>query len=407
MEGESGVPMLDGLRVIDCGSWVAAPAAATVMGDFGAGVIKVEPPKGDPYRDGVRYVPGFPRCDENYAWQLTSRNKRSILLDLKCPDGQAVMRRLVSRADVLLTNYPPKVLEKLRLRWEDFQDLNPRLIYGQLSGYGESGPQANFPGFDRSGWWARSGLMDRMRVRDQPPAGGIVGWGDHGSAMTLFGAVMAALYRRERSGHGGKVSTSLLANGLWANALPLQARLSGSTVPLETPHSEVDNVLTIPYETRDRHWFYPWLFDEETGWRRFVLALGLTGTAADPRFASRPGRIEHAPDLIAAIEGRVRSCDWAQWRQTLAEAGIDLVSAATLDEVLEDPQVRHNGLLVPLETGSGRARRTVDSPLKIAGCVKRPAGPAPDAGQHTEAILRELDYGLEEIDALRRIGAVR
>ena len=111
---------------------------------------------------------------------------------------------------------------------------------------------------DRTGWWARSGMMDRMRYRDHPPAGGILGWGDHASAMSLFGAVMMGLYRRERSGLGGKVSTSLLANGIWANGIPLQARLSGAEVGLETPRPEMDNALAVAYETRDGHWFYPW-----------------------------------------------------------------------------------------------------------------------------------------------------
>ncbi|HND15072.1 MAG TPA: CoA transferase, partial [Pseudomonadales bacterium] len=128
--------LLDGLRVIDCGSWVAAPAAATVLGDFGADVIKVEaPPGGDGFRWAAQYVPGFPQADENYAWQLTARNKRSLLLDLKQPQGYAVLQRLAAQADVFLTNFPPEVLAKLRLRWEDLEGLNPRLVYAQLSGY--------------------------------------------------------------------------------------------------------------------------------------------------------------------------------------------------------------------------------------------------------------------------------
>lgn len=399
--------MLAGLRVIDCGSWVAAPAAATVMGDFGADVIKVEaPPGGDPFRWSAQYVPGFPRAAENYAWQLTSRNKRSLLLDLKQAAGYEVLLRLVAGADVFLSNFPPGVLAKLRLRWEDFEAVNPRLIYGQLSGYGEHGPHANLPGFDRSGWWARSGMMDRMRMRGHPPTGGIIGWGDHASAMTLFGAVMAALYRRERSGRGGKVSTSLLANGLWANGLPLQARLSGAEVALETPREECDNALAIPYETSDGHWFYPWLFDEETGWRRFVLALGLQEVAEDARFASREGRARDAQALIAAIEERIRSLGWAQLRQAMADADIDLVPAATLDDVFDDPQVRQNGMLLPLGGGGTIAKETINSPLTLHGSAKRDAGAAPRAGEHTDEILGELGYGAQDIASLRATSVV-
>lgn len=399
--------LFSNLRVIDCGSWVAAPAAATVMADFGADVIKVEPPPGgDPFRWSAQYVPGFPRASENYAWQLTARNKRSLLLDLKKPEGHAVLLRMVAQADVFLSNFPPAVLAKLQLRWEDLEAVNPRLVYGQLSGYGERGPQANLPGFDRSGWWARSGLMDRMRLRGHPPAGGVLGWGDHASAMTLFGAVMAALYRRERTGRGGKVSTSLLANGLWANALPLQARLSGAEVPLETPRDEANNALAIPYETRDGHWFYPWLFDEANDWRRFVLALGLDGMAADPRFASREGRVDNAQALIAAIEERVHAFDWAHWQRTLAEANIALVSAATLDEVFEDPQVLQNDMLVPLVGTDTVARQTINSPLTIAGSAKRAAGSAPQPGEHSDEVLAEFGYDRDEIAALRDAAVV-
>lgn len=400
--------LLEGLRVIDCGSWVAAPAAATVLGDFGADVIKVEaPPGGDGFRWAAQYVPGFPQASENYAWQLTARNKRSLLLDLKQPQGYAVLQRLVAQADVFLTNFPPEVLAKLRLRWEDLEGLNPRLVYAQLSGYGEHGPHANVAAFDRSGWWARSGMMDRVRFRGHAPVGGVLGWGDHASAMTLFGGVMAALYRRERTGRGGKVSTSLLANGLWANALPLQARLSGAEVALETPREEMDNALAIPYETADGHWFYPWLFNEEVDWRRFVIALGLQAVADDARFTTREGRARDAQVLIGAIERRVREHDWAHWSRTLAEAGVESISVATLDDVLCDPQVEHNAMLTPLVGTGTVARRTVSSPLTVHGHPKRPAGSAPALGQHSDEVLAGIGYSEEEIAALRAAGVVR
>lgn len=383
--------LLEGLRVIDCGSWVAAPAAATVLGDFGAEVIKIEaPPGGDTYRWCSQFIPGFPQAPENYPWQLTARNKKSVLLDLKSDAGYAALLALVRRSDVFLTNFPPEVLERLRLRWEDLQPHNGRLVYGQLSGYGEKGPQANLPAFDRTGWWARSGMMDRMRYRGAPPASGILGWGDHASAMSLFGAVMLALYDRERSGAGRKVSTSLLANGMWANGIPLAARLAGSDVSLETPRHEMDNALAIPYATRDGHWFYPWLFDEERDWLRFAAALGLEGLAEDPRFATTPARRANARALIEAFEARVAARDWAEWQQLMGERGIDLIAVATLDEVLADPQVRENNYLLPLARPLGEARHTIDSPVFVEGVTKRSAGPAPALGEHTEAVLRDL-----------------
>ena len=383
--------LLEGMRVIDCGSWVAAPAAATVLGDFGAEVIKIEPPPGgDTYRWCAQFVPGFPQSSENYPWQLTARNKKSVMLDLKDEEAYQALVALVRTADVFLTNFPPAVLAKLRLRWEDLSIHNPRLVYGQLSGYGEQGPHANLAAFDRTGWWARSGMMDRMRYRDAPPAGGILGWGDHASSMSMFGAVMLGLYNRERTGQGGKVHSSLLANGLWANAIPLAARLAGAEVTLETPRHAMDNALAIPYETRDGHWFYPWLFDEERDWLRFARAVGLDVLGEDPRFMLTADRRANAAALIALLDTEIVTQDWAHWQAVMLERGIDLISVSTLDEVITDPQVLLNEGLLPLEQTLGRATHTVNSPIFMAGAPKRAAVPAPAPGKHTAEIMREL-----------------
>jgi formyl-CoA transferase len=249
-------------------------------------------------------------------------------------------------------------------------------------------------------------MMDRMRYREQPPAGGILGWGDHASAMSLFGAVMMGLYRRERSGRGGKVSTSLLANGIWANGIPLQARLSGAEVGLETPRLEMDNALAVAYETRDGHWFYPWMFDEERDWARFVVALGLPGLCDDPRFAATPARRAHAAELIALIGARVAAEDWSHWSTLLPAAGIDLISVNTLDDVIADPQVIANAGLVALENVPGNATHTINSPVFVEGERKRPAGPAPELGQHSIELLAELGYDTAQIAALKAAGAL-
>src|SRR5215472_7749513 len=204
------------LLVIDCASFVAGPAAATIMSDFGARVIKIEPPgAGDAYRTLIQYRGQEDVID--YFWTLDSRNKESLALDLKNPEERAVLDKIIARADVFITNYPFPVRRRLQLRAEDVMPLNRRLIYASLTPYGEHGPQRDRTAFDATAWWARSGLMDMVRATgDTEPAMSVPGMGDHPTAMAMYAAIVTALYRRQVTGEGSQVCTSLLANGLWA-----------------------------------------------------------------------------------------------------------------------------------------------------------------------------------------------
>src|SRR5262249_47814526 len=241
-------PILDGIRVLDVGSFVFGPAAATVMADFGADVVKVEPPeRGDPYRY-LHQMPPLPKCDEDYCWLLTGRGKRSVALDLKDAEGREILLRLVRQADVFVTNYPLRVLATLRLGWRDLEPLNARLVYAHATGFGEQGPEAEKPGYDATAWWARSGLQDAVPPRGGLPAISVPGMGDHPSAMALFGAIMLALYQRERTGRGSKVASSLLANGAWSNAILLQAMLCGAEAFRQVDCRAPDNALVNSYE---------------------------------------------------------------------------------------------------------------------------------------------------------------
>src|SRR5436189_3419491 len=196
-----GDGIFEGLKVLDCASFIAAPAAATVLSDFGAKVIKIEPPgSGDPYRN-LPNLPGYPVSQHNFAWLLESRNKRSLALDLSKPEGQAVLYRLVAEADVFITNFPPAVRCRLGITYDELAPRNERLIYASFTGYGEKGEEANKPGFDSNAYWARSGLMDLVRAtEDTTPARPIAGMGDHPCAMAFYGAILTGLYQPQRPG---------------------------------------------------------------------------------------------------------------------------------------------------------------------------------------------------------------
>ncbi len=275
------------LRVIDCASFIAAPAAATVLSDFGADVVKIESPAGDAYRN-LGALPGLPTSEHDYAWMLTARNKRSLALDLRSAEGRGVLGDLVRAADVFITNYPQPVRRRLAITPDDLMPLNQRLIYAAFSAYGETGEEAEKSGFDSTAWWARSGLMDLVRAdHTAAPARSAPGMGDHPSAMGLYGAIVTALYRRERTGLGAVVHSSLLANGLWANGFLVQAKLCGAEFHPRPPRTEAPNAVTNHYRTRDGRWFMLSMLNEERQFRPFAAALGHPELADDPRFATR------------------------------------------------------------------------------------------------------------------------
>jgi crotonobetainyl-CoA:carnitine CoA-transferase CaiB-like acyl-CoA transferase len=396
--------IFQGLRVIDCSSFIAAPGAATVLADFGADVIKVEPPvAGDPGR-GLARLPGTPKGEHNYGWLLDNRTKRGLALDLSKPDGQGVLQRLVQRADVFITNYPLAVRKKLALSYEQLSSENERLIYASFTGYGELGEEASKPGFDMTAWWARSGLMDGVRVdAGVAPARAIVGMGDHPSARSLFAAIVVGLYQRERTGRGVQVGSSLMANGLWSNGVMVQAALCGSTFFPRPPREQLPNALTGYYRCGDGRWLILTILNEERQWPVLARCLGREELLEDARFATQAARFEHSADLIAAFDAAFATRDRDEWQKILVEAGLVFEIVAEAEDVAHDRQAMVNGFLRPFE---GDTMLTVDSPLYVSGASKVAPRKAPNVGQHSDEILAEAGYSDTEVECLRAGGVV-
>ncbi len=387
-----------GLRVLDCASFIAGPAAATIMSDFGADVIKIEPPgEGDSYRWlGAR--PGGPVTEHDFASLLTSRNKRSLALDLKTDAGQQVLRRLVASADVFLTNYPLPVRDRLKLAYDDLRGLNDRLIYAGMSAYGETGPEAGKTGFDATAYWARSGLMDLVRVdADAMPARSTAGMGDHPTSLALFGAIVMALYRREKTGLGGKVSSSLLASGLYSNGYMLQAVMVGAAIPPRQPREIVSNALSGMYHTLDKRWLTLAMLAEERQWPGLPGVLGRPDLLDDPRFATNATRRANARALFDILDAIFPTRTLADWRAALDAVGITFGIVGTTDEAADDAQAHLIGAIRPF---ADRPGMTVDSPIILDGEEKTPPRQAPEVGQHSAEILAEAGYSGAEIAAL-------
>ena len=396
--------IFEGLKVIDCASFIAAPAAATILSDFGAEVIKIEPPVGgDPFRR-LSTLPGYPVSAHNYGWLLESRNKRGLALDLAKPSGQAVLHRLVAGADVFITNFPPAVRQRLGLAYGTLGPLNERLIYASFTGYGEAGAEAGKPGFDSNAWWARSGLMDMVRAdAGTPPARSVPGMGDHPSALALYGAILTALYRRQRTNKGGEVSTSLIANGLWSNGIFAQARLCGAEVAVRPPRDQAPNALTNHYRCKDGRWLILSLLNEAQQWPALIECIGRPAIAGDPRFAALEDRHANARALIGVLDEVFAGKDLADWRAILDAAGLIFGVVAVMDDIPADRQMREAGVLIPF---AGETLMTLDSPLQVSGAAKVPPRLPPGIGEHSDAILGEAGYDAAAIAELRAAGVV-
>ncbi len=390
-----------GLKVVDCASWIAGPAAATMLSDFGADVIKIEPlGAGDPWR-ALTPIPGKPT---DYYWQLTSRNKRSLAMDLKHADGLAVLYRLITTADVFVTNFPLPVRERLKVAADHLLPLNPRLIYASFSAYGEAGDDAAKTGFDSTAYWARTGLMDVVRATvDTEPARSAPGMGDHPSATGLYAAIVTALYRREKTGKGGVVQSSLLQNGLWANACFIQARLFGEHIAHRAPRAQAPNALANHYQCRDGRWFILALHNEQRQLRSFLAAIGRPHLADDPRFATNEARKQNARALVQLLDAVFAERDFAEWRRLLDDAGVTFGGVSLTDETSDDAQLQQIGGLVPFADGKGL---TVSSPFHLAGESKVAPRRAPAVGQHTVEVLQEAGYSVEEIARLQALGVL-
>jgi crotonobetainyl-CoA:carnitine CoA-transferase CaiB-like acyl-CoA transferase len=396
--------IFSGLKVVDLSSFIAGPAAAVILSDFGADVIKVEPPTGDTWRIGNK-IPPQPRSHDNYPWHLNNRNKRGLALDLKSPHAGEILERLVKWADVLIVNTPHPARKKLKLEYDDIVQWNPRLIYADVTGYGEKGPDASLPGFDITSYWARSGLLSLTRDAGAPPTLPPAGSGDHATAVTLFSAIVTGLYRRERTGKGSYVTTSLLAAGVWACGVFVQAALCDATFfPLHDRLKPPNAMLNV-YRTSDDTWFLIVLTPDK--WPALAKGIGRPDLLTDERFADPAKQGVNAAALAAILDELFASQPMSHWRDVFDQGHLTYGVVRAPSEVVKDPQLRENDIVVPLEGAGGNLKLTISSPMQVHDMAKVPAKRAPEIGEHSEEILQELGFGTKEIDGLRGSGVFR
>src|SRR5437763_5421347 len=387
--------IFSGLKVVDFASFIAGPSAAVILSDFGADVIKVEPPTGDLWRHGHENPPQ-PQAKDAYPFQLANRNKRSITLDLKSPGAQSVLERLVRWADVFIVNTPHPARKKLKLEYEDVALWNPRLIYADLTGFGEKGPDATLPGFDITAYWARSGLLSMTRDAGSPPTWPVAGSGDNATAVGLYAAIVTALYRRERTGKGSYVTTSLLAEGVWSASVFIQAALCEAKFFAPHDRKNPANAALNVYRASDGAWFVLLVTPDKLA--TVAKAIGRTDLLRDPRF-SDPAKLAANMGQLAAILDEVFSAQaMAHWYEVLNGVHVTFGAVRGPQEVVDDPQLRANDIVVPLEGAGGKLKFTISSPIQMHGVAKVPAKRAPALGEHNEQVLEQLGVNAAEIE---------
>jgi crotonobetainyl-CoA:carnitine CoA-transferase CaiB-like acyl-CoA transferase len=395
--------IFSGLKVVDFASFIAGPSAAVILSDFGADVVKVEPPSGDTWRHGHQ-IPPQPQSKDAYPFHLANRNKRGIALNLKSPGAQPVLERLVKWADVFVVNTPHPARKKLKLEYEDVVRWNPRLIYADLTGFGEKGPDAALPGFDITAYWARSGLLSMTRDAGAPPTWPVAGSGDNATAVGLYAAIVTALYRRERTGKGSYVTTSLLAEGVWSASVFIQAALCEANFFGLHDRTHPANAALNVYRSSDGTWFVLVVMPDKLA--AVAKAIGREDLLTDPRFSDPAKLMANMPQLTAILDEVFGSQPLAHWYEVFNGVHVTFGAVRGPQEMINDPQLRPNDIVVPLEGAGGKLTSTISSPIQVHGVSKVLAKRAPEIGEHNEEVLKELGFDAKGIDGLRASGAI-
>jgi crotonobetainyl-CoA:carnitine CoA-transferase CaiB-like acyl-CoA transferase len=387
---------LAGLRVIEMGVWVAAPSAGALLADWGADVIKVEPPAGDPMRRAFGSLGIGGEDAPNPAFAQDNRGKRSIVLDLRDENARAALEELLATADVFLTNLRPDALDGLGLEPDATVERHPRLVYCSVSGYGLRGDDRNRPAYDIGAFWARSGLSVQLSSAEGIPLNERGGIGDHISGLAALAGVLAAVLEQRQTGRGRVVEVSLLRTGSYVLGwdLSLQANL-GKVAPAEARHSN-QTPLMNSYRTKGGRWLFFTGLEADRHIEGICRALGREDLLDDPRFADARSIRKNRVEVIATLDEIIAGEPLDVWAERLDAAGVWWAPAQGPAAVLEDPQLLANDGIVELGTqADGTVQRSVNGPVSFSDVRVRPSTPAPKLGEHTDAVLAELRASAE------------
>jgi crotonobetainyl-CoA:carnitine CoA-transferase CaiB-like acyl-CoA transferase len=389
-EPSSGLSALASLRVVELGVWVAAPSAAALLADWGADVIKVEAPTGDPMRQVFGSL-GIDSDMPNPAFSLDNRGKRSVVLDLRQPEGREHLEDLLATADVFISNLRPDALDGLGLEPAATVGRHPHLVYCSISGYGLQGTERNRPTYDIGAFWARSGLSMQMADHEGTPLNARGGIGDHITGLAALGGLLAAVLEQRATGRGRVVEVSLLRTGAYVLGWDLGLQMTLGKVARAEPRERNQAPLMNPYRAADGRWFFFTGLEASRHIDAVCRALGRPDLAEDPRFADASAIRRHRVEIIALLDEIIAGRPLSEWSERFEREGVWWAPAQTPAEVVEDPQLLANHGLVEIGGGaSGTTQRSVNGPVSFSDVAPGPIAPVPSLGEHTDEVIREL-----------------
>jgi crotonobetainyl-CoA:carnitine CoA-transferase CaiB-like acyl-CoA transferase len=396
---------LEGIRVVEMGLWVAGPSCAAILCDWGADVVKIEPPNGDPFRGLFSSLFALDFTTNPPPFEVDNRGKRSVALNMEEEDARNIARQLTDQADVFVTNLRPRVLEDFGFDYDTLAKANPRLVYAQITGYGPDSPDRDRAAYDIGAFWSRGGVAASLA----PPGSQLPqqrgGMGDHMAGMGAAGAVAAALFARERTGKGQRVDASLLRTGGYMMAWDVMGvlRLDFAVDPYDREHAI--NPIINCFRDSEGRWFWLLLLQADRHWPDLCRALGREDLMQDERFAEIGIRRENAPALVAELDRVFETKTLEEWGPILDRENVWWAPVNTVRDLIADPAAKEAGLFPEVEGPDGPVP-FVATPLDFSETKAGPRGLSPELGQHTEEVLLELGYDWDQIIPLKERGVI-
>jgi crotonobetainyl-CoA:carnitine CoA-transferase CaiB-like acyl-CoA transferase len=388
---------LDGIKVVELSTWFAGPTCGMWLGEHGADVVRVEPIEGDPLRGimGSGALPAELANTYNWMWELANRSKKCIALDLKQDESRKIMHDMIKNADVFLANLRPLTLKRAQMDYETLSKINPRIVYCNITGYGSKGPGADWPAFDETAFWTRSGIMSTMGEPGTPAVPLRGAMGDNTTGMFALGGIALALYAREKTGKGQLLECSLYGNGMWIAGIDIQGALVYNMEMGRQSRFTQGNPLYNTYSGNDDKWFMLQMLQTDRFWDGVCKSVGREDLIA--KYPTHGSRCKNSVEIIKLFDAEFARQPRSYWAPRFDANGLIWAPAQTPVEVINDPVALENEYIIEYEHFNYGKLKGIRCPIQLKGTPERTPFGAPEFGQHTEEVLLELGYTWEQI----------